>query len=148
MKKVTARVKSLEKILASSEIDVYREEGVYFSKGFAWNFKMNENIGKTIELTKDTRDWIHYDYAGVDDKHGYKKEWLEDITEAVDWDDVKNDDKVLVRNNEDNPWIPAHFKEYYSSAPQFKFATHPAGSTSWTGCECHQDVWKYCKLAD
>ena len=146
MKKVTARVKSLEKILASSEIDVYREEGVYFSKGFAWNFKMNENIGKTIELTKDTRDWIHYDYAGVDDKHGYKKEWLEDITEAVDWDEVEIDATIVVW---DENRILRKRMHFAGMSNEGYFTAWDNGATSWSVNDRNAfTIWKHAELLD
>ena len=68
---------------------------------------------------------------------------LEDYKEPeVDWNNVKVDTPILVRDYEDQGWVRRHFAKYEDGA----IFTWSGGETSWTsGCMIR---WKYAKLAE
>ena len=72
------RVKSLESILATTEIKEYTEKGVTFMDESYWNFGMNYLIDDVIEV-KECTDSMIYDYVTLDLEWDFKKEWLEAI---------------------------------------------------------------------
>ena len=73
--------------------------------------------------------------------------WLmEDYEEPeVDWNKVKVDTPILVRNAEDEPWLRRYFAKYENGR------THAwsVGRTSWTAnTVAHTTSYAYAKLAE
>lgn len=72
-----------------------------------------------------------------------ESEYVEPPVEPpVDWSKVEVDTKVLVRDNEDNPWL----KRYFAKCINGRVYTWSNGKTSWN--ERWTDNWDYAKLAD
>lgn len=68
---------------------------------------------------------------------------LEDYEEPeIDWNEVKVDTPILVRDNDDCKWIRRYFAKYDG---KFVYAWS-GGCTSWT--EDYTTGWKYAKLAE
>lgn len=68
---------------------------------------------------------------------------LEDYKEPeIDWNEVKVDTPILVRDNDDDKWIRRYFAKYDG---KFVYAWN-SGRTSWT--EEYTTGWKYAKLAE
>ena len=82
--------------------------------------------------------------------HLYRTIWLlEEYEEPkIDWNKIKVDTPVLVRDGENNEWQRSYFAKYEDG---FVY-TWIAGATSWTavGYEAVGSVyrWKYAKLAE
>ena len=70
---------------------------------------------------------------------------LEDYEEPeIDWNEVKVDTPILVRNSEDEEWRKRHFAKCECKGRLVY--TWKGSGTSWTEeCMC---VWKYAKLAE
>lgn len=72
------------------------------------------------------------------------EEWSnsEYVEPPVDWSKVPVDTKVLVRDNNEQPWKKYHFAKYKNG----RVFTWVEGKTSWTVfTDCS---WNYAKLAD
>ena len=68
---------------------------------------------------------------------------LEDYEEPeIDWNEVKVDTPILVRDNDDSKWIKRYFAKYDG---KFVYAWN-GGCTSWT--EEYTTGWKCAKLAE
>ena len=68
---------------------------------------------------------------------------LEDYKEPeIDWNDVKVDTPILVRDNDDCKWIRRYFAKYDG---KFVYAWN-GGCTSWS--EKCMTGWEYAKLAE
>ena len=68
---------------------------------------------------------------------------LEDYEEPeIDWNEVKVDTPILVRNSEYGEWFKRYFAEYKNG----KVYTWDNGCTSWS--EEYMTGWKYAKLAE
>ena len=68
---------------------------------------------------------------------------LEDYEEPeVDWNEVKVDTPILVRDNDDGKWIRRYFAKYDG---KFVYAWN-GGCTSWS--EKCMTGWQYAKLAE
>ena len=68
---------------------------------------------------------------------------LEDYEEPeIDWNEVKVDTPILVRDNDDSKWIRRYFAKYDG---KFVYAWN-GGGTSWS--EKYMTGWKCAKLAE
>lgn len=73
--------------------------------------------------------------------------WLmEDYEEPeVDWNKVKVDTPILVRNAEDEPWLRRYFAKYENG----RIYAWSVGRTSWTAnTVAHTTSYAYAKLAE
>ena len=70
---------------------------------------------------------------------------LEEYEEPeVDWNNVKVDTPILVRDSENQEWIRRHFAKYKNGSVY----TWCEGLTSWTASDDYDVTWwKYAKLA-
>lgn len=69
---------------------------------------------------------------------------LEDYEEPeIDWNEVKVDTPILVRNSEYGEWFKRYFAEYKNG----KVYTWDNGYTSWTACG-YMGAWNYAKLTE
>lgn len=138
--KITATVKSLKEILTGEDVREYTPTLIKFMDDTIWNFEMNKYIDEEIKLGK-------YDgannYQYENENYYFKKEWLKDIKEEIDWSTIPPDTKVLVTDEGIEEWYPRYFKEYQDN----KFVCYSKGTTSWSS-EDETTSWEYCKLAE
>lgn len=64
----------------------------------------------------------------------------------IDWSSVPVDTKVLVRDDDNEPWEKAYFKEYRSDVSYGPFITFAGGTTSWSTYSLSGIGWTQCKL--
>ena len=126
MIKITGKVKTLKEIINSGEVLKTFEHGIRFKNDSCWNFKMNGFIGKIIELEKS--ELPNCDFQVKEYIWYFKKEWLEDIKEDIDFSKIEKDTPVMVWDNEDNPPEKRYFAEYKDG----KKYCYNDGRTSWT----------------
>lgn len=68
-----------------------------------------------------------------------------DWKEPVDWNKVKVDTPILVRDDEDHSWLKRYFAEYKDG----KVCAWNSGKTSWSANNEYDIAsWKYAKLAE
>ena len=134
MKKITATPKTAAEITGIKGCETFEgtDERGYYCYAKSMNNLARATAGKAEELVFKKWDKEHsreYDYTGVfsDKKHDsfdWRKEWLKNIREEVDWSAVPVDAKVVVRN----PKIRRHFWKYENG----RVYTFPYGKTSWS----------------
>ena len=138
---ITATIKPLKEILNSEQIIEYNETYIKFSDSI-WLFELNELIGKKIELTKRVHDELFkYEYNDI----GFKKSWLKNIIEEVDWSKIPVDTKILVRDFDTANWNRRYFAKYENG----KVWCFLAGRNSWSANPDKDFTdWNMSKLAD
>lgn len=76
-----------------------------------------------------------------------KEECSFDLVEVSEWDDFKQDDKVLV-SEDGKTWYKRYFNKVIDGVPY----AFDGGITSWTADAMHDygcsSPWKYCKKAE
>ena len=70
------------------------------------------------------------------------EEYEETEEPEVDWNNVKVDTPILIRDNEDDKWIKRYFAKYKDG----KVYAWNSGRTGWT--ESYMTPWKHAKLAE
>lgn len=66
-----------------------------------------------------------------------------DLVEITEWDHIKEDDNVWVRQSETEPWERACFARVIGGQP----AIWPNGRVSWTVGNANPVVYNYCSKA-
>lgn len=136
MKEYKAKIKSAEEITGV--------EGCvsFVSKGIDYVSEMNPTSPEE-EYEFEESGLKHDRLICTKNKYYYKKEWLKDIREEIDWSKVSVDTKCLV-SNDGEYWHKRYFSHVDGNGVPV-FFMH--GATSWTqvGCEW---PWKYYKLAE
>lgn len=137
---ITAKVKTLKEILEIEEVEEYTEVNIYFKNTVPWNISMNKLIGKTIEISKTVNeDKYHYKNTWV-----FKKSWLTDIKEEIDWSKVPVDTKILVRDGEKEEFRRRYFSKYENG----KIYAWESGRTSWNSDVDEVTCWEYAKVSE
>lgn len=67
-----------------------------------------------------------------------------DLIEVPEWGDFKLDDKVLVRDSEQEDWVRRYFSHVGDDGHPYTFQ---GGLTSWSNDDCPIG-WKFCKKAE
>ena len=120
-----------------------------FCRMYALGYKKAEIENGTIFFYKD-RECISQwsDRVDVRSTCFTEKDQLIDIGEylgVVDWGKVKVDTPILVRNDNQEPWIKRYFAFYRNG----KVHAWDSGSTSWSnGEDVNTTWWNYTKLAE
>lgn len=140
MKKIKAIVKDLKEILEMEKVVKYEKNIIVLEGLINWNFAMNEYIGKEIQIDNMSCEGYY-----IHDWCYLKTEWLKDIKEEVDWENVPVDTKVLVRRSKLDGWTRRYFQKYKPNE-KTPFYTFYDGRTSWSGQ--FEEGWKHCKLAE
>ena len=140
MTKTTGKVKGLHDIMDSDKIKKIDKHGIDFEDDTHWSFNMNEFIGETIELeTVKT----NYDFQAKGYIWRYKKEWLEDVKEEIDFSKLEKDTPVLVWNNEGD--VPS--KRYFAKYEDGEKYCYGNGKTSWSNNEVNDMFrWNHLRL--
>ena len=76
------------------------------------------------------------------------EEYIEPQKPEVDWSKVPVDTLVMVRDDEEQEWIPMYFKGISNENPKYKFLTWCDGATSKTACDRGYVGWICCELVE
>ena len=78
-------------------------------------------------------------------KHALSEWAKQEYVPCVDWEKVKVDTPILVRDSKDRNWTPRHFAEYIDKTV-YAWA---CGDTSWSTCDrTNKTAWNYAKLPE
>lgn len=114
-----------------------------------------------LTIHKDEPDFrSHAYYSNVQEDFDWGKEYFEAVKycglldieeelEIVNWEDVKSDTPVLVRENKADKWKRRHFHTYAKGSRK-PFICYSKGTTSFTckDVEPKTSAWAFCKLYD
>ena len=102
---------------------------------------------KNKRIKFEKTDNPHYDYEnrGNGISWLWRKEWLKDIREEVDWGKVPVDTRIIVSNCRDFKIVQ---KRYFAKYEDGKIYAWYGGATSWSAKSNLVTGWKYAKLAD
>ena len=103
-----------------------------YENGLVYAWDNGETSWTTVAMT----DWNYAKLA--EDAEGAK----ENKESEVDWNEVKIDTPILVRDSENGDWFKRHFAEYKNG----KIYTWDNGHTSWETSRMIE--WKYAKLVE
>lgn len=133
----------------------YKREGYnyLFRVGKEGNIGFSENRPRLDDYQSCLNGLTHYTLLGGfnrmlgDEILGPDRDVIDIREEAdiMDWSRVDVDEPVLVRDNEDAPWIRGYFA-FYSGGQVYTFMS---GSTSWSVEDPNfTHPWKFAKIAD
>jgi len=144
---IKAKVKTLKEILDIEKVVGYSNDSIEFEKG-DWGFGTNKYIGKTIKLKKIVDDEYDYEYFDDNTIWYFKKEWLTDIKEEVNWSKVQIDTKVEM-SHDGKKWYRGHFAGVTESGALTVFVE---GKTKWTSTQTDaiatRCAWSCVRLAE
>jgi hypothetical protein len=132
------------KIKTAEEITKVKECASFYGVSYSYTASMNPEEPNKICSFKKIED-ARYDYQRTDTEYEYKykKEWLKDIVEEIDWSKVPVDAKCLVSEDGLN-WERKYFSHVNANGvPKF----YCCGATSWSSGNSTR-IWNYYKLAE
>lgn len=107
--------------------------------------KFGVYIGQRVNLKKDNDPFSNYDYAFWTDGGivGFlRKEWLKDIQEEINWQEVQFEAKIEIECGEYK--TKAYFHSYDSVRDEVRIFID--GRTSWTGTHTTSYPAQFCRL--
>lgn len=120
--KITATVKSLDEILKSGEVVKIDSDGCVSFKDKGYLPMVTQKMcGERLEF--DKLDGWYYSKGSI-----FEKEWLKDIEEVVDWENIEVDTKVITIGDRSGTEYKLHFKEFKNG----KIITFGNGRTSFS----------------
>lgn len=119
-KKMYGKLKSIKEICGLDLVELKYNDGSLYQK------VMNDIAGEEFELQISDDNFFSYEIVTMQRvRLGVKKEWLKDIREEYEFE---VDDKVWVRNYNEESWIARHI----SHVSEKQFACFVNGKSSFT----------------
>ena len=113
------------------------EYGEWFKRHFA-----EYKNGKVYTWDNGYTSWTACGYMGAWNYAKLTEDEKEGKEPEIDWNKVKVDTPILVRQGKNGEWLERHFSKY-ENGDVYAWVD---GQTSWTGAD--EIKWKYAKLAE